>query len=48
MRRDEINVAGNLWEELQEADKLVVDNEYIEAPGTWTTTCGAFLSLVCC
>lgn len=42
------NYAGNLAEEMEEAGKLVPEEENMNVPVTSTATCNAFLTIYCC
>ena len=40
--------AGNLFEELEEVQKLIPSEEAVEAAGTSTERCSAILTIYCC
>lgn len=40
--------AGNLAEEMEEAGKLVSEEENLEVRLTTTSTCSTFLTIYCC
>lgn len=42
------NVAGNLFEELEEIQKMIPNEETVETAGTSTERCSAFLTIYCC
>lgn len=46
--KQNLEYAGNLIEEMEEAEKLVSDRDEIELYGTSTATCNAFLTIYCC
>lgn len=42
------NYAGNLAEEMEEAGKLVPEEENMDVHVTTTSTCSTFLTIYCC
>lgn len=48
MNRDEAEAwAGSVWEELQEAEKLAMDNG-MEEINSFTQACGGNYTIICC
>ncbi len=49
MREQEAMIyGGNIFEEIEESDKLVVDSEQFTIEATKTAICHAFLTIYCC
>ena len=40
--------AGNLFEELSELSKIILDSDSVETQSTFTAVCSAFLTVICC
>lgn len=43
-----INYAGDLFEEMEEVENMILQYEDIELYGSKTFPCGAFFTIYCC
>lgn len=48
IREDEGNFAGSLFEEMQEIDKIIVEESVVDGSNSHTAACGTWLTLICC
>lgn len=48
MQNENKGYAGNLLEEIEEIEKIVMPDEAIEISNSYTIGCGTFFTLYCC
>lgn len=47
-KNNKSDCVGNLFEELEELKKVVLDDDSIERGRTYSAGCGEFLTILCC
>lgn len=47
-KKDVLECAGNLCEEMEEIKKLISEEDSVMVPGTSTRSCATFLTIYCC